>query len=125
MLNGTAAVEVLSAGLPLSTAVALHRVIAGGEARRREGVRGRGVGIHQHAIDAEFDASDRPPGSLAVADNLTLVVPVGNTWHRWVLSAETVGAVFCVPPLVQAVAVQRESGRRIVSAAERAVERRR
>ena len=53
---------------------------AGRESGRREAVRRARVGGDQRAIDAELDALHAPPGSVAVAARVTLVVPAGNFW---------------------------------------------
>ena len=80
------------------------RMAAGRETRRREGVGSRGVGVHQrcrrHGTRRE---RLRRPESAAVAARLTLVVPAGKAWPAVGAVTETVGAVFCEPPLLQVV----------------------
>ncbi len=96
--NVTVVDTVLSAGLPLSTAVAVAVWLP---VARPVAVKLYGEVVSDPTRVPSTRKSTRataPPGSLAFADSATLVVPTGNDWLLVGAVSETVGGV--LPPLV-------------------------
>ena len=105
-MKATAADTVLSAGLPLSTAVAVTEWLP---AARPVAVKLYGEVVSEFTRVPSTRNSTRataPPGSAAFAASFTLVVPAGESLSRGRAVSETVGAVLPLEPMVKATAVE-------------------
>src|SRR5689334_18534741 len=105
IVNATAVDTVLSAGLPLSTAVAVTEWLP---AVRPVAVNAYGEVVSVFTRVPSRRNSTRataPPGSAAVAARFTLVVPAANDWPAVGAVTDTVGAVLPVDAIVKDTAV--------------------
>src|SRR6185369_8223073 len=105
IVNGTAAVAVLNVGLPLSNAVAVAVWLP---AARPVAVKlyGEVVSLDTSALSTRNSTRmTEPPGSAAVADNVT-AAPAANAWPLVGAVSVTVGAVLPVLAIVNGTAAE-------------------